>query len=397
MPSTLTWIDHDTEARDRMQRILALFEERDIRDELGLGAIRDSFSDLLFPGTSTIHTRLRYMLIVPWVYRHLEDRGVPSRRVPETGRELELDISESVLAAEQDTAGVFGASAGRKLKRLPSEVYWSGLEAWGIRRFRGARGRYHAALDVLRERRARVADEGERAAPDPSLTTWDPGLPAPPPEFPALPTLRLRRGEAEYLQERVARSCAGSYLAYLFQRPAPPEGSQPWEHPLASGVPGPIRHRLEQARLFSAATHGASLLYNLLLARAADLEDRVASYEERLERWSGETEVGELARWDLNALWTEVAGSSHRVTPAARRFVTEWVERVVAREGAVKDDEGARRLIRRREESMKRARSRFRNPRLLEQWGGASNPDAFTYRWSDVSVYLEDLFEGLRS
>lgn len=122
-PSTLTWIDHDTEARDRMQRILALFEERDIRDELGLGAIRDSFSDLLFPGTSTIHTRLRYMLIVPWVYRHLEDRGVPSRRVREAGRELELDISESVLAAEQDTAGVFGASAGRKLKRLPSEVY----------------------------------------------------------------------------------------------------------------------------------------------------------------------------------------------------------------------------------------------------------------------------------
>ena len=69
MPSTLTWLDHDPTARERSLRILALFRVRDSRDELGLGAIRDSFSDKLFPGTSTIQTRLRYMLFVPWVYQ----------------------------------------------------------------------------------------------------------------------------------------------------------------------------------------------------------------------------------------------------------------------------------------------------------------------------------------
>ena len=61
MPSTLTWIDHDPAARERTLRILSLFQERDSREELGLGAIRDSFADRLFPGTSTIQTRLRYM------------------------------------------------------------------------------------------------------------------------------------------------------------------------------------------------------------------------------------------------------------------------------------------------------------------------------------------------
>ena len=35
MTLTLSWIDHDQQARDRMERILALFEERDTRDELG--------------------------------------------------------------------------------------------------------------------------------------------------------------------------------------------------------------------------------------------------------------------------------------------------------------------------------------------------------------------------
>ena len=78
MPSTLAWLDHDAEARDRTRRILALFQEEGTRDQLGLGGIRDSLSDLLFPGTSTIQTRLRYFLLVPWVYERLEEDAVPA-------------------------------------------------------------------------------------------------------------------------------------------------------------------------------------------------------------------------------------------------------------------------------------------------------------------------------
>ena len=40
LAATLTWLDHDTTDRDRMNRILALFRERDTRDELGIGVIR---------------------------------------------------------------------------------------------------------------------------------------------------------------------------------------------------------------------------------------------------------------------------------------------------------------------------------------------------------------------
>ena len=59
MQPTLAWLDFNTAERERTQRVLALFEERDTRDELGLGGIRDSFADHFFPGTSTIQTRLR--------------------------------------------------------------------------------------------------------------------------------------------------------------------------------------------------------------------------------------------------------------------------------------------------------------------------------------------------
>ena len=54
--SSLAWVDFDEAERQRAQRIMALFQERESRDELGLGAIRDSISENLFPGTSTIQT-----------------------------------------------------------------------------------------------------------------------------------------------------------------------------------------------------------------------------------------------------------------------------------------------------------------------------------------------------
>ena len=87
MQSALTWIDHDPTAREQSLKILALFTEKDSRDELGLGGIRDSFADQLFPGTSTIQTRLRYMLFVPWIYKKLECER-RSKNVPPGGTKM---------------------------------------------------------------------------------------------------------------------------------------------------------------------------------------------------------------------------------------------------------------------------------------------------------------------
>jgi hypothetical protein len=122
MESTLAWLDFNAAERERTQRVLAMFEERETRDELGLGAIRDSFSDHLFPGTSTIQTRLRYLFFIPWIYLRLEKQRVPSRDIAAKARKLEVSLTEPLLA-ETDNAGVFGRLAKGELKRLPSSVY----------------------------------------------------------------------------------------------------------------------------------------------------------------------------------------------------------------------------------------------------------------------------------
>ena len=89
MSSTFTWLDYSEHDRRRMLEVVELFGEQVTRDELGLGPIRDSFADLLFPGTSTIQTRARYFLFVPWMYASLEEREVGSAQIARRGRREE--------------------------------------------------------------------------------------------------------------------------------------------------------------------------------------------------------------------------------------------------------------------------------------------------------------------
>src|SRR5271165_2210229 len=99
LSATLTWLDHDAADRDRMNRILALFRERDTRDELGIGVIRDLVADELFPGTSTIQTRLRYMLFVPWIYQRLEQKRRDKKTFADEARRFEVEIVRALIAS----------------------------------------------------------------------------------------------------------------------------------------------------------------------------------------------------------------------------------------------------------------------------------------------------------
>ena len=76
--SAFFWLDYSERERRKMLDVVDLFREHDTRDELGIGSVRDAFADMLFPGTSTIMTRARYFLLVPWAYQRLER---PARQI----------------------------------------------------------------------------------------------------------------------------------------------------------------------------------------------------------------------------------------------------------------------------------------------------------------------------
>ena len=97
-------------------------------DELGIGSVRDAFADLLFPGTSTIQTRARYFLLIPWLYRELEQRQAAGT-FADRARNAEISFID-VLRKGGEENGVIGIRARQQLARLPSNVYWLGLARW---------------------------------------------------------------------------------------------------------------------------------------------------------------------------------------------------------------------------------------------------------------------------
>ena len=405
MKSTLSWIDHDSKSRQRTLEILSLFQEKESRDELGLGGITRGLSDLLFPGTSTIQTRLRYMLIVAWVFKYNEQKHVPAKEFPGKADSLERGLIEPLLASD-DRAGVYGRTSGSKLKRLPSSVYWAGLSAWGIRLTPYSLDQYMERIDEVyrirksaNESRAESTKLGDDTDIDSSRAgaSWDPGLPDIPEGFPNTLSLSLTGEEAHYLQECLLRSCGGSLLAHLVRDCTPVECKFAWDHPSRSDFTTEHRQQLTHARLFSTVFRGASLVYNIALARLRDNEDWEEEHTKAFEQWIEELPEREISEWSLQGLWDTLSDSGSTVTPRSKEFVTNWVQHVNSGPSKLLQNTDAWNLIKKRECSLKGTRSRYTNRRSLEQWGGNTGTGMQGYRWNIVSGYINDLHAGLNA
>ncbi|RKF16887.1 hypothetical protein D6850_04990 [Roseovarius spongiae] len=387
--SFLAWIDFDQTDRDRTRRIMDLFGQEDSRDELGLGSVRDALADLMFPGTSTIQTRLRYMLFVPWIYQIAgELKGTASAR-REHARVLEIRLIEALLRGGE-TRNVIGSDSREKLKRLPSDVYWAGLLTLGIRRFQGSR---NACLE---------ATPGEAAA------LWAAGLPPAPDGFLSSPdstaVFRLRNEEAGFLRDRLAHEAPHSLLTHLSRQITAADCDMIWHHPARSEWPDGIIAVVDHAERFSRLMHGASLLYNLMLSeRAARMQgtkggawhERVETYSGKLDDWAEETPVRLFEDWDLRGLWLLAQGTTHDVKPHSRRFIETWRDSVMATRGRVHEDRAARALVSNREARLKGAKSRFRNEGALMRWSGASGTAMMNFRWQPVVAnHVRDLVDA---
>lgn len=402
MSATLTWLDHDAADRDRMNRILALFRERDTRDELGVGVIRDLLADELFPGTSTIQTRLRYMLFVPWIYQQLEAEEWACSDLAGEARKREVALVK-VLSASDDTAGVFGKRAGGDLQRLPSSVYWAGLGIWRIRRFNGSQEQYSGAVEQIYKCRknshhvegmARRRGDAVDADSGLSTLTWHIKMPAPPTDFPEAATIHLTQEEAQFIQDQIVITHPQSLLARIILLPLA-DVDFPWQHPSMSQFPTEQGELLHHANLLSQTMYGAAILYNLMLAELKGSSELVNARLDDTKQWLLSLDRRSLDEWTLD--WVSSLAIKHQqlISPHTMDFCKRWVELVRGCDDSIMRDKAARNLIRGREMRLKGARSRFSNPRALDQWSGTAGLSRMNYRWPTVKRFIQDLYEGL--
>ena len=398
MPSTFSWLDFSESDQRRAREILQMFSQRESRDELGIGVVRDVFSNLLFPGISVIQTRARYFLYVTWLIQVGVRRGRKGKDLLSWLDGEERRLIET-LRSGGDTAGLIGVEAGIAVKILPSTIYWSGLSTYGIIRWPGTLEQIASSVG-----RASLAEEALTEVVERTKEAWDPEIPAPPAGFPSLKSLdfQMSSDESAWLRERIVATTEGSLLHWLVLNEARPsattvqgETNWAWTEPAAAGASPFVARALDHAKHFSLAMNGAALLYNHMLAdrsEALTLNRRTEDYEALLHRWQDSIKASEIHRWDTNDFWSLVGAHHAGSLNMTRQFVDRWVS--LAGEGSVlkgSNLSAARQLVEQRERQQKGARARLTNEKMLRQWTGSSGVERLSYRWFQVIRMLGDL------
>lgn len=400
MNSSFSWLDYSEQERRQALDVISAFNEHDTRDELGLGSVRDAFAEILFPGTSTIQTRAKYFLFIPWIYLGLEHHMAHSDEISRRARHDEIKLIDA-LCKGNETEGVIGIEARSDLKRLPSNVYWQGLAAWGVRIYPGSQSQYHRSLNTFHQggRRTLLNDDGEPV--DGHIThNWHTGIPAAEEDFLHQTTFKLARKHAEYLQERIMARAPGTLLSFLVQDGRDSvEVEFVWEHPQYNEFPPNCREQLEHARNFSETIHGAQLFYNLLLAIKSQDDERSEKYANDLEQWFAglKSRHESLSQWDRQHFWKVVVSKGARVAVPTRVFIDTWLDIALNAQSihSVIEDRRAQSLIARRENSLKGKLSRLENPRSLELWSGKAGTAQLDYRWRVTQRIVTDILAGL--
>ncbi len=342
-----------------MLEIVQLFKDEGTVDELGIGAIRDTIANALFPGTSVLHTRLRYVLFIPWLLQR-SAREPDAEQMSKAMRKHEISLIRALLKGEQ--SGVIGQQAKEKLKRMPSEAYWAQLATWGLRAPSDGgqvslAGFFRHAHAVRSLNGRAVASDDLEAREDRHRLLLDPEIPSAPDGLLDSATFDLTGDEEDYLSMKIATSTEGSLLGWLVSNPPSRRVRWVWDLPRAESDEFPPRSRrlIEHGWRFHSAVHGAALLYNLLLSEKAEREDGIDGYRLRLAEWRREVEDEQtLAGLDRTNLWLTLDAENPRLSHLTRRFIDGWLD-ILVETTDVADHPGARRLIEAREQQIKGA------------------------------------------
>lgn len=392
MSMQIGFIDFTAEERNKVLSTLNLLGEQTALDELGIGVLRDFYADQLFPGISTIQTRAKYLVLIPYLFRQLEEqalRGSLSEREALTWLQGSEDRLVGVLMdnspGENGVIGSLARKQKRAVKQKPSAIYWSALRTYGI--VRAERISLGAACiatvyGAKRRKELELKTDGE---------TYDDSTAAHSGQTLFSPlhldydlnreaSIHLTRKEAEYIEDHILRTPGSrdSLLAFLLKNRMRCEsfGDIP-AHLLPEGIARDYRF----SREFSRFIYGAHVRYNVIYAAGCEIED--AGMVEEFFAWLEDVLQAPI---DLEPILTRAncnyplaSFCRHFLDAALRRDLTAMDDLIIARERAVKGDRA----------KLLRPKERQYDPR---------RPIHFyplDFRFGRAKVILGDILDGL--
>ena len=392
----LGWIDFSKNERNKVLSVLDLLSESGTLDELGIAPVRDGFANLFFPGTSTIQTRAKYFLIVPYALKDLEhDKETNPNRMLRAFDEVERRCGE-ILVCGEDTDGIIGKRSlaqGRWVKRTPADIYWAGLRYYGI--FSGGTislTEYVHAISRLKSQKVTlnklgnhndVADEGVTDDKDAGglfrVQFWK--IPTYQDKWKKNLSVKLTEEEGYFLKNQMINAFPESMLAYILRNDLTEifncKSFQDIEF-MINAFPDQIHNDYFMAKEFSEFLFVLRTIYNMIVSEEKNEDANVA--------WENlRPDLKKLAAVDLESIFGRL-GITRNV------FLCKFLRKSQNLMEAG-DLEGMMTEIRRRERELKQSRAKTLHPGEFDPyiWYGGGLLD---YRFSNAKVIIGDIFES---
>lgn len=181
-----------------------------VRDEVGFLIVHQRYSDRFFPGTSVLQTRLRYALLIPWIYETIRERASTPKDYSLAVAELEHRLTNWLRPTEAggESNGVIGGTIYPKRPSQPaSAIYWTALTKWGLINPRPNKKLWSRAdmARLFKENRARAPKDDDGQPLEPSQWPF-PQLPKRPKNWSTNEkmTLELTQKEAKFLSKKLS-------------------------------------------------------------------------------------------------------------------------------------------------------------------------------------------------
>lgn len=231
------FVNFNTAEKKRVAKMMQLLQESEAIEELGIGRVRDHFSNTLFPGTSTLQHHAKYFVVLPSLYYHTAFKSRKFQNLTEVRtfiKEAEIQITRQLAKWDNGQVNTFekGITGINTLKDAlndhtkyvkydPAYIYGSGLARYGIIPDTGVERL------ILELNKKRFEDPHSNRIPKGDDLTEDAGDMTG--EKQLIMTcgetydffngktmeLSLSEKEASFLKDRIHASCQGSMLAYL--------------------------------------------------------------------------------------------------------------------------------------------------------------------------------------
>ena len=398
------FVNFNTEEKKRVAKMMQLLQESEAIEELGIGRVRDHFSNTLFPGTSTLQHHAKYFVVMPSLYYHTAFKSRKFQNLTEVSRyikEAEIQITRQLSEDENgvlrtNLTGITGINTYKEalndytkyVKYDPAYIYGSGLARYGIITDTGVErlilelNKKHFAdphnKSTLKDKDA-TDDAGDLSGDKQIIKTCGESY-----DFfnGKTMSLALSEKEASFMKDRIHATCDGTMLAYLIDSKYDiPEDIRYFDiKEILSELDPKVHDVYNKSVLFSKLIHLIDWRYNYCYFDSFGNNEETLVCKEEYEKF--------LAEYQDEIRNEKAYGALFDYTRSIDTMLTEFCESCYT---AILDSEPNRvdQLLKAREHTVKRERSKIGNSAYKNQGRGKPLPN--TFRWETVRTMVNEI------